>query len=186
MRSCLTRPRSAESSVKRSRRCVRSVSAPVSAVRVARGFLGLELDAFGSAHPRSTVSSGASVLDIGVESTPSHCSTIDQHIFATRNRRSLTLLSSIDKDDMTRWRCLSFSLSLAGGLTSWLEDDTHLGQFLDLCQFRRSVPLPLLSRSGRGRSFQLSSQPIDSLSHQLPPLPRTWSSSPSHPLQSVP
>lgn len=80
MRSCLTRPRSAESSVRRSRRCVRSVSASVSVVRVARGFLGFELDAFGSAHPRSTISSAASVLDVGVESTSSHCSTACQRL----------------------------------------------------------------------------------------------------------
>jgi hypothetical protein len=57
---------------------VRSVSASASIVRVASGFLGFELDALGSAHPRSTVSSTASVLDVGVESTSSHCSTACQ------------------------------------------------------------------------------------------------------------
>jgi hypothetical protein len=80
IRSCLTLPSNAESSVRRSRRCVRSVSASVSVVRVASGFSGFELDALGSAHPRSTVSSTASVLDVGVESTSSHCSTACQPI----------------------------------------------------------------------------------------------------------
>jgi hypothetical protein len=74
IRSCLTRPRSAESSVRRSMRCVRSVSSD--SVGVAIGFLGFELEGFGSAHPRSTVSStGAPFVD-GVASTSSHCSTV--------------------------------------------------------------------------------------------------------------
>lgn len=110
IRSCLTRPSSAESSVRRSMRCERSVSSD--SAGVGRGFFGFELEGFGSAHPRSTVSStGAPFVD-GVASTSSHCSTVRQ-CRISRESRGLTFLPSIDKDDVPRGCSLSLSFPRA-------------------------------------------------------------------------
>jgi len=57
-------------------RCERSVSSD--SMGVAIGFFALDPEGFGSAHPRSTVSSaGTPFVDV-VVSTSSHCSTIRQ------------------------------------------------------------------------------------------------------------
>jgi len=92
IRSCLTRPRSAESSVRRSMRCERSVSSDSAGVE--RGFLGLDPEGFGSAHPRSTDSSAGAPFIDGVASTSSHCSTERQYSSLKRTENSHSSLPS--------------------------------------------------------------------------------------------
>jgi hypothetical protein len=55
-------------------RCERSVSSD--SAGVGRGFFGLDPEGFGSAHPRSTVSSAGAPFVGVVASTSSHCSTV--------------------------------------------------------------------------------------------------------------
>jgi hypothetical protein len=91
-------------------RCERSVSSD--SVGVAIGFFDFEPEGFGSAHPRSTVSSAGAPFVVGVASTSSHCSTARQYL-SSLQIGGLTLLPSIDKDDVTRGCSLSLSFPRA-------------------------------------------------------------------------
>jgi hypothetical protein len=62
--------------VRRSRRWVRSVSSVGGVATM--GFLVLEEEGLGSAHPKSISGADCSSTGDGVESTSSHCSTFDQ------------------------------------------------------------------------------------------------------------